>query len=264
MIKLDDIRLDGGTQCRVTLDQGQIYDYVDKMKDGAEFPSIEAVYDGSTYWLTDGFHRYHAMKILGLKEAKVKWKTGTQQDAVLEALKANSTHGLTLSNADKRHKVEMALAIPGFDQKSNYEIAKLCHLSQPFVAAVRDPAVKEKQKINSEKHALKKAQETTQREGNTKLISIGSEEPPEIASGEVPSEEELAEAEAIERANFEAMFEIIESDDRLAKAYEEIKRLNQRVANLENRMAGLMNEKNEAIKQAKLYQNQLDKLRKQK
>ena len=31
------------------------------MKEGDEFPRMFAVYDGSTYWLVDGFHRYTTM-----------------------------------------------------------------------------------------------------------------------------------------------------------------------------------------------------------
>ena len=130
MINIDLVRIDGGTQCRVVLDQQKIADYAQSMKDGDEFPEIETVFDGATHWLTDGFHRWHAMKILGVKEVNVKWTKGTLEDAVLAALQANSTHGLPLTNEDKHRKVEMCLALPGYDQKTDYEV----HI-------VRDPEV---------------------------------------------------------------------------------------------------------------------------
>ena len=60
------------------------------------------------------------------------------------------------------------------------------------------------------------------------------------------------------------MYKLLESDDALATAHEEIKRLNLRVAQLETRLSSLMTEKNEAIKDAKRAQAQLDKIRKAK
>ena len=158
-VSLSNIRIDGGTQCRVVLNQSKIYEYLQCMKDGDEFPLIEARFDGATYWLTDGFHRYHAYKLLGLKEVTISYKPGTQAEAILDALKANSKHGLTLSVEDKENKVNMALSLPDGEKMSNYEIAKLCDVSQPFVAGVRDPEKKKKQKEAKEKHIKKKAEE---------------------------------------------------------------------------------------------------------
>jgi septal ring factor EnvC (AmiA/AmiB activator) len=57
------------------------------------------------------------------------------------------------------------------------------------------------------------------------------------------------------------MYKLLESDDALATAHEEIKRLNLRNAQLETRLHGLMNERNEAIKMVKDLQKQLDKLK---
>ena len=158
-VKIDAIRIDGGTQCRIVIDQPTVYGYRDSMKEGDEFPEIETVFDGSTHWLTDGFHRYHAFKLLGLKEVMVDYKPGTLQDAQLQALKANSRHGKPLTNEDKRNKVEMALKIDGFDKKTSYEIAKICQVSQPFVASVRDPKAKKKQAEDKIKHVKNKAEE---------------------------------------------------------------------------------------------------------
>jgi hypothetical protein len=38
VVKLTDIRINGGTQCRVVLSQPKIYEYVERMKEGDEFP----------------------------------------------------------------------------------------------------------------------------------------------------------------------------------------------------------------------------------
>ena len=55
---------------------------------------------------------------------------------------------------------------------------------------------------------------------------------------------------------------MLEADDALATAYEEIKRLTFLNAQMEIRIAALMTEKNEAIKDAKRAQAQYDKIKK--
>ena len=259
-VKLDAIRIDGGTQCRVVVDQPTVYSYLENMKDGDEFPPMETVFDGSTYWLTDGFHRWHAYKLLGVKEVEIKYKPGTKEEAVIEALKANSKHGKTLTNEDKRNKVQMALSIPGYEEKSNYEIAKLCGLSQSFVASVRDPETKKRQDENRKRSAEKKAGVASPTSNPEPTASPTSTEPDPHA-GETPDEDEIRSAELAHEADVEAMYKLLESDEPLKVAHEEIKRLNFLNSQLEVRMHGLMNERNEAIKMVKKLQKELDKLK---
>ena len=251
-IKIDEIRIDGGTQCRLVIDQPTVYSYLEAMKEGDVFPLMETVFDGSTHWLTDGFHRYHTYKLLGIKEVEIIYKPGTLQDAQIEALQANDKHGKPLTNDDKRNKVEMALKIKGFDKKTNYEIAKICKVSQPFVAAIRDPKVKKKQADNIVKHFEK--------EKNTNLISTGKtlgDVDPYV--GHAPDEDEIKALELALIADQEAMYKMLEADDALATLHAEVKRLNHLNAQLEVRLHGLMNEKNEAVKMIKDLQKQLDK-----
>ena len=261
IVKLDAIRIDGGTQCRLVIDQPTVYSYIEAMKEGDEFPLLETVFDGSTHWLTDGFHRYHAYKLLGIKEIEVSYKPGTLKDAQIEALKANSKHGKPLTNSDKRNKVEMALRIEGFAQKSNYEIAKICEVSQSFVAAVRDPMVKQKQAENKVKSQTKekKADVVTD---NTSRTSTGKPlDEPDPYAGQAPDDEEIRASELALQADQEMMYKLLEADDALAVAYEEIKRLNYLNAQMEIRFHGLMAEKNEAVKMVKKLQKENDKLK---
>lgn len=76
---------------------------------------------------------------------------------------------------------------------------------------------------------------------------------------EGPDEAELRAAELQEQADQEAFNKLLLADDKLAAAYEEIKRLNAVNAVLESRMQGLMNEKNEAIRLCKSLQRRLDR-----
>jgi len=261
-LKLDAIRIDGGTQCRLVIDQPTVYSYLEAMKEGDEFPMMETVFDGSTYWLTDGFHRYHALKLLGIKEIEVKYKPGTLQDAQIEALKANSKHGKPLTNEDKRNKVEMALKIEGFDKKSNYEIAKICQVSQSFVAAIRDPKVKQKQKENDERRNVKKAKVI---EENTSGTSTGKPlDEPDPYAGQAPDEDEIRASELAFEADQEVLYKLLESDDALATAHEEIKRLNHLNSQLEIQVRGLMNQSNVQIKMIKQLQKENDKLKAKK
>lgn len=259
-VDINSIRIDGGTQCRVVIDQPTVYNYLDAMKEGSEFPLMETIFDGTTHWLTDGFHRYHAYKLLGIKEIEIKYETGTQRDAQIKALKANSKHGKPLTNEDKRNKVKMALEIDGFDKLTDADIAKHCEVSRPFVAAIRRPEVKEKQKKNVEKHYSEKANKSNEASNSiTQLNKIASP-----SDGVAPDEDELRATELAMQADQETLYKLLESDDALATAHEEIKRLNLLNAQLETRIYGLMNEKNEAVKMVKDLQKQLDKLRAKK
>jgi hypothetical protein len=77
-----------------------------------------------------------------------------------------------------------------------------------------------------------------------------------------PDEQELKANELAEQADREVFNKMLEADDALATAYEEIKRLTFLNAQMEIRIAALMTEKNEAIKDAKRAQAQYDKIKK--
>jgi hypothetical protein len=262
-VKLNDIRIDGGTQGRVVIDQQHVYHMVEMMKEDYEFDPIDTNFDGVTYWLVDGFHRYHAYKLMGIKEVTIKYVPGTQAEAVIRSYGVNARHGLPRSFEDKKKVVEEALANPDLKDKSNYEIAKICVVSQPFVAGVRDPEKKKKQKEAKEKNIKKKAEELNAQEPAT-TNPISSEktthrESPDLNTGVGPDEEELRANELALQADMDIMYKMLEADDALAVAHEEIKRLNLAYAQLDVRFKGLMNERNQAVKMVKELQKQIDK-----
>ena len=250
-MKLTDMILDAGTQCRVSMVLEKIHEYKEKMDEGDVFPPLLIVSDGVSNWLADGFHRWHAYKLRNVKEIEVIVKHGTLEDAKLEALKANGKHGIPLTNADKRLKVQRALELPGGAEKSNYEIAKLCDVSQPFVAAYRNPEAKERQDQSRAKSAAKKVKTDN---------PISNESP--IDTG--PDESEIRASELAREADIAAMYKVMDADEPLKEAHEEIKRLNLVNSQLEVRIQGLMNEKNEAIKMVKSLQKEVEKLRNKK
>lgn len=79
---------------------------------------------------------------------------------------------------------------------------------------------------------------------------------------EGPSAEEIRAAELQEQADQDAFNKLLLADDKLASAYEEIKRLNAINSVLESRLQGLQNEKNEAIRLCKSLQRRLDRAEK--
>ena len=264
MVKLEHIRLDGGTQFRDQIDQHTVKQYTDCMRDGADFPAVHCTFDGVSYWLYDGFHRYFASQAVGFKEMLVEYKPGTQEDAQDLALSANGKHGLPRNTATKRKQVETALSMERHANKSDREISKLCDVSHTFVASVRNPEVKEKQAKNRDISAAKKVEsDSTLKPGDVvDTPQVESDSTPSLTQDYGPDADELKAMEMAEQADRDTMHKMLESDDALATAVKEIERLNFLNAQMEIRIAALMNEKNAAVKQIKTLESQLKKAKK--
>lgn len=95
-------------QTRAALNEETVLDYAEAMERGDRFPSVTVFTDGAEYYLADGFHRVEALRRIGKKSVSAELMDGDYKAALLYALKANSTHGLRRTNADKRHALEMA------------------------------------------------------------------------------------------------------------------------------------------------------------
>ncbi len=59
-LALDEIRKDGGTQPRATIDLKHVLLLEEQMEDGQQLEPVVVFYDGESYWLADGFHRFCA------------------------------------------------------------------------------------------------------------------------------------------------------------------------------------------------------------
>jgi hypothetical protein len=136
-IELKKIMLDGGTQTRSQLNFVTIADYQKAMEDRAQFPPIVVFYDGSQYWLADGFHRCRAAVDAGLTEIEAEVKQGTRRDAILYSVGANATHGLPRTREDKRTAVMLLLEDEEWGRWSDREIARLCIVHHQLVGNLR-------------------------------------------------------------------------------------------------------------------------------
>jgi hypothetical protein len=129
------IRIDGGTQIRSAIQYDIVEEYQEAYSRDEGMPPIVVFYDGSEYWLADGFHRHSANVS---DEIEVDIKPGTREDAIWYACSANRAHGLQRSSEDKRRAIETALKHPHGAGKSDRAIAEHVGVSDKTVATVRE------------------------------------------------------------------------------------------------------------------------------
>lgn len=137
MLEIKKIRMDGGTQPRAYINESIVAEYAEEVRNGAVFPDVIVFFDGSDYWLADGFHRVRAYKEAGKKEIGADIKQGTRRDAVLFAVGANASHGVRRTNEDKRRAVMTLLSDAEWGKWSDREIARRCAVSDRFVNSLR-------------------------------------------------------------------------------------------------------------------------------
>lgn len=134
--------LDQKLQSRTEINEQTIEDYSDAIKAGDEFPPVLVYFDGVHYYLTDGYHRYHAHKKAGKAGIVCEIVNGTFRDAVLRATSVNSKHGMRRTYADKRKAVMTLIEDFEWDTWSNAEMAAHCGVSTAFVSNLRSESGK--------------------------------------------------------------------------------------------------------------------------
>lgn len=291
MIDISKIRIDGGTQPRIELNQDVVAEYAALYRDGVQMPAVTVFYDGSAYWLADGFHRYFGARQAGLTEICEERVPGTQRQAVLYSLGANAKHGLRRSNADKRRAVETLLADPEWATWPQAKIADACGVSREYVnrvAADSHPVIDHKiEPITVTRSGTTYEQNTA----NIGKVSATPAAPAQPARVEPPAAEQVArpapavapiqpapqqeqpgELESL-RQQFnevgqhlkatlddnESMARVFDADDKLVAAVFEAARYREQNRILEERIRGLLNEKNEAIRMAKIWKRRAEK-----
>jgi hypothetical protein len=128
---------DGGAQSRVEMRPETVNDYATDMLDGAILPPVVVFYDGSDYWLGDGFHRVEAARKINRDTILAEIKAGTARDAILYGIGANAAHGLRRTQADKRRAVERLLKDPEWARWSDRKIAEAAKVDHKTVGTIR-------------------------------------------------------------------------------------------------------------------------------
>lgn len=264
-VKLSDIAIDGGTQQREKINEEIVAEYAEAMKCGAKFTPVTLFFDGVQYWLADGFHRYHASKEAGMLDILADIREGTKRDARLFSASANGTHGMRLSNADKRRSVLVLLLDKEWTQWTNRDISKHCHVSPAMVDKLR------KEIEGTEKPAAAKVPTVgTPTTEAAPVLEAVSELPKKEAATERPDEtqelrERVEELTATAKELLEenaSMGAVMDADDKLAALTAENKKLRELNRVLNERIQGLQGECNEAKRAAKMWRAKFDKLEK--
>lgn len=89
----------------------------------------------STTMVIDGAHRVLAARLLERKTITVRYFTGTQQEAFVEAVKANVSHGKPLTLAEREAAAKKVLDMHA--DWSNRLVAQVCGLSDKTVGRLR-------------------------------------------------------------------------------------------------------------------------------
>jgi ParB-like chromosome segregation protein Spo0J len=133
------IRTDGGTQAREEINAAVVEEYAEAQREGAQLPPVVLYHDkdGDTYWLADGFHRFHAHHLNGHVDILAVVRDGTRRDAVLHAVGANKDHGLRRTNGDKKKAAMTLLEDPEWGTWSDNKIAKESGVSPTTVGTYR-------------------------------------------------------------------------------------------------------------------------------
>ena len=281
-IKLSDIVIDAGTQQREKINDKIVAEYSEAMKCGAQFPAVTVFFNSAEYYLVDGFHRYWAHKTAGIENITADVHEGTKRDARLFSAGVNNTHGIRLTNQDKRNAVLVLIEDDEWSEWSDNKIAKHCKVTQPFVSKVRKEVItvithkdemvnNDEMELNStstSKPALNRDDDQKLSTGNEyKTAEIDQKELPEFDEDAVRAEmaDEFDPVAEIEKAHKEIdqLISIIESDDKLAAAMAEIKRLNALIEVIESQKRGFQSSENAAKQAAKMWKNKFEKLERQ-
>lgn len=211
-IKLDKIRIDGGTQSRVAIDQLAVEDYAEAMTNGAKLPPATVFFDGAEYWLADGFHRFHAHRKIGALNLDADLREGTQKDAMLFSYGANQNHGLRRSTADKQKTIRGMIA--DFGDWSDSKIGRHVGVDHKTVAAHRPPILGNSQDASVSRMVVRNGKEfpqCTDKIGKSLRKTAPVAESGDIAgtlAGPQPDGKEAVPVEYVEVADREPVSEV--------------------------------------------------------
>lgn len=131
------IRIDGGTQARLAINEAVVGEYAARMDDGEDFPPVTVFFDQTDYWLADGFHRYHAIQKNGKASIDADVREGSLEDAILYSYGANSRRGLSMTPEDNLHIIKSMFCHPKWRLWSNNEIARQIGMSGAYIGRVK-------------------------------------------------------------------------------------------------------------------------------
>jgi site-specific DNA-methyltransferase (adenine-specific) len=137
-LRLDAITLDEQLCSRADgLRQDVIDEYREGLQRGDIFPAVTVFFDGTQYYLVDGFHRYYAYRLEHIETIEAEIHEGNLRDARLLSAATNLKHGLRRTNSDKGRAVKILLEDAEWRTWSDNAIAAHCGVDHKTVAKYR-------------------------------------------------------------------------------------------------------------------------------
>lgn len=190
-MNLDAIRIDGDTQARSELDQQHLSNITESMREGVIFPAVVVHFDGSHYWLSDGFHRYFATKANGHTLIDVEIINGTVRDAQEYAMAANTKRGLAMTPEDSRMNCRKMLLDAEWSKWTNTAIAKHLGVSAMTVGRVKATMEKKDDESTVKKYVDKSGKEYTV--DTSKLETKQKISKPDVSTAPTEMEQKVSE-----------------------------------------------------------------------
>lgn len=156
IIALDVLTLDEELQPRAAIDRAVLENYVQLLVDGVQFPPVVAFRDGAVLWLADGFHRWHAHKVIDADGIEADIREGDRRDALLYSLAANATHGLQRGATDYKRAYQTACRNRLVDAADSDAVAKLLQCSGSWADRLTADA---REALRPEREAAKAARD---------------------------------------------------------------------------------------------------------
>jgi ParB-like chromosome segregation protein Spo0J len=148
-IELDKLEAPGATS-RARVETALVGSFADLMTMGVKLPPLEVYFDGTTFWLADGFHRVAAARKLNRTTMPAMVMPGDKMRALLALLAANKA---SRSDDDKRHVAHLALTDPLLKTWNNQQLSEHIGVGQDLIQRVRrsvgfaEAAAPQRQKI---------------------------------------------------------------------------------------------------------------------
>jgi ParB-like chromosome segregation protein Spo0J len=136
-VPVAEVRLDGGTQLRVSLREGTVAEYAESYRAREKLPPPVVFREAGGWWIGDGHQRFAAARRAGMESLSCEVRAGGRRDAILYAAGANASHGDRRTRADATNAVATLLRDEEWGRLSDREIARRCGVTHPTVARIR-------------------------------------------------------------------------------------------------------------------------------
>jgi hypothetical protein len=138
LINISEITADSLIQPRETLNKEKLTEYGKILSNGEDLDPVDLCYDGSVYWLADGFHRLEVYRLASKTHIPADIRQGTRRDAILVGIERNVKHGLGLTLAERKNAARRLLLDSEWRVWSNRKIGRICGLNHETVSAIKN------------------------------------------------------------------------------------------------------------------------------